>query len=176
MPDAYLSEIRIMPFAFAPAGWALCNGQTLAINQNAALFALLGTAFGGNGISTFALPNLQGRVPMHVGNGFNRGVVAGEASHTLTINEMAAHNHTLKASATAASSAIPGPTLALAEAATGASTPVEVDIYGPSANPMVTFHSSAIGMTGSDLGHENRQPFLVLNFCICLSGIYPSPT
>src|SRR4051794_13947452 len=174
MPDAYISEIRLMAFPFAPSGWALCNGQLLAINQNAALFSAIGIAYGGNGQTTFALPNLQGRVPMHVGNGFTLGQIFGENTHTLTTSEMAAHNHLLSASATAASSGIPGPTLALAQAATGATTPIEVDIYAPQANPTVTFDSSVIGMTGSNLAHENRQPFTVLNFCICVSGIFPS--
>src|SRR5580704_5355515 len=93
MADPYLGEIRIMSFSFAPKGWALCNGQTLSINQNQALFALLGTTYGGNGTTTFQLPNLQGCVPMHVGNGFVQGQAGGEAAHTLNTSEMPAHTH-----------------------------------------------------------------------------------
>jgi microcystin-dependent protein len=175
MPEPYLSEIRLMPFNFAPKGWALCNGQTLAINTNTALFALLGTAYGGNGTTTFALPNLQGMVPMHFGNGFKLAAAVGEASHTLAISEMPHHDHILNATNAAASAAIPGPTFALAPAATVATPAVAVNIYAPpAASLLVTFDQTAIATAGSSQGHENRQPFLVLSFCIATIGIYPS--
>ena len=174
MPDPYTSEIRLMAFAFPPSGWALCNGQTLGISQNTALFSLLGTAFGGNGTSTFKLPDLQGMVPMHVGNGFNFGTTSGESAHTLTVSEMAGHNHVLNASSAEASSGIPAANLALAPGAALTKSPEEVDIYAPLGNPLPAFDTSAIGMAGGDLPHENRQPFTVVSFCICLNGIYPS--
>src|SRR6185503_14908975 len=101
MSEPFLGEIKIMSFGFAPKGWALCNGQTLPINQNQALFSLFGTMYGGNGQTTFQLPNLQGRIPAHIGNGLNpQGQVLGEISHTLNLNELATHNHPMIASAT----------------------------------------------------------------------------
>src|SRR6476469_8966312 len=107
MSEPFLSEIKVVSFNFPPKGWALCNGQFLPINQNQALFALLGTTYGGNGQTTFALPNLQGRVPVHIGNGILLGEAAGEISHTLTINEMPAHTHTVTASANTANATYP---------------------------------------------------------------------
>src|ERR1051326_5400960 len=107
MAEPFLSEIRIMSFQFAPKGWALCNGQLLPINQNQALFSLLGTTYGGNGQTTFALPDLQGRTPIHWGNGFTLGESAGEEAHTLTTAELAAHSHTLQAVGAAGNNADP---------------------------------------------------------------------
>ena len=119
MSEPYISEIRIMSFSFAPRGWAFCNGQTLAINQNSALFTLIGTAYGGDGRSTFKLPNLQGMVPIHMGDGFVLGQTHGETTHILTTQEMPAHNHMLRAKNAQAddnlAGATPGPTMALAQ-------------------------------------------------------------
>src|SRR3954470_7524090 len=107
MADPYISELRIFSFNYAPKGWAFCNGQILAINQNQALFSLLGTTYGGNGQTNFALPNLQGRVPMHVGNGFTLGQTGGETAHTVTLSELPAHSHALLAGSARATAATP---------------------------------------------------------------------
>jgi microcystin-dependent protein len=184
MATPYLSEIRIMSFGFAPKGWALCNGQTLPINQYQALFSLIGTTYGGDGIRTFNLPNLQGCAPLHFGTDsfgdrYTLGQAGGEPTHTLLITEIPAHSHSLKAAAVAADPApggvIPTPSVALAQAAafegSGKQT-VPVSIYSMSA-ANTTLAGSAISMTGGQ-PHENRQPYLTLNFCIALQGIYPS--
>jgi microcystin-dependent protein len=174
MPDPYLSEIRIMAFSFAPRGWMLCNGQLLPINQYSALFALLGTTYGGNGTTNFALPNLQSQVPMHMGNGFTIGNVGGEAMHTLTIPEMPRHDHIMVAGGGAASAAIPSSTVALALAETVATSAQPVSIYGTPGSTPPVFAPSAIGLTGNSQPHENRQPYLVLNFCLSTNGVFPS--
>jgi microcystin-dependent protein len=163
MSTPYLSEIKICAFNFAPRGWALCNGQILPINQNQALFALLGTTYGGNGQTTFALPNLQGRAPMHAGGGFVLGQSAGEETHTLIAGEMPAHTHVLSGTAVTGKSAAPaGNTLAAARGA-----------YGETANAQLL--ATTIAPAGGNQPHENRPPFLVLNFVIALQGIFPSP-
>jgi microcystin-dependent protein len=173
MSNPYMSEIRIMSFNFPPKGWALCNGQLLSITQNQALFSLLGTTYGGDGRTNFALPNLQGRVPTHFPSGTRPGVVSGEAEHTLQVTEMPTHSHLMMATATAAQLAAPDPTnsrfLAQAKSPAGA-----VNIYS-TANQNITFAQNAIANNGGSQPHENRQPFLVLNFCIALQGIFPSP-
>ena len=161
MSTPYLAEIRIFTFNFAPKGWAMCNGQLLPINQNQAIFALLGTTYGGNGISTFALPNLQGMVPMHVGNGLTLGQTGGEALHTLTAAEIPPHTHTVMASSLAPSLGTPAGNLWAA----GNSA------YNTTADTSLS--SSAISTVGGQ-AHENRSPCLTLNFCIALSGIFPS--
>jgi microcystin-dependent protein len=173
MSNPYMSEIRIMSFNFPPKGWALCNGQLLSINQNQGLFSLIGTTYGGDGRTTFALPNLQGRVPIHFPSGARPGVVAGEAEHTLQVTEMPMHSHLMMATATAAQLAAPDPTNSrfLAQAKSPASA---VNIYS-TANQNITFAQNAIANTGGSQPHENRQPYLVLNFCIALQGIFPSP-
>jgi microcystin-dependent protein len=173
MTSPFLSEIKIMSFNFAPKGWALCNGQLLPINQNQALFALLGTTYGGDGRVNFALPNLQGSVPISMGNGFTLGQVGGEENHTLIVSEMAAHNHVMQGKAATANNSTPATGLALAEgraAATGAPT---VNIYGTGGASM-TFAANAISSVGGSQPHTNQQPYLVLNFCIALQGIFPS--
>src|ERR1700749_835346 len=179
MAEPFLGEIRLMSFVFAPKGWALCNGQLLPINQNQPLFALLGTTYGGDGRVNFALPNLQGRVPLHMGSGFTLGQLGGETFHTLNISEMTQHNHTLKMANVSAdggaSGKTPGSTKALAQAhaATGGSSPTPVSLYGTGA-PSQVFGSSSITTNGGSQAHQTQQPFLVLNYCIALQGIFPS--
>lgn len=166
MAEPFLSEIRIMSFGFPPKGWALCNGQLLPINQNQALFSLLGTTFGGDGRVNFALPNLQGRTPIHVGNGHTLGEAAGQQAHTLSISELPTHTHVARFSTTAATtdngaSNVPAQTV----------TP----IYGP-AQSLVAMAPGSVANVGGSQAHLNMQPFLTLNFCIALQGIFPSPT
>lgn len=179
MSTPFLSELRIFSFNFAPRGWAMCNGQVLSISTNAALFSLIGTTYGGNGTSNFALPNLQGRRPMHVGNNHVLGETAGEDFHSLSVNEMPAHTHTLvvKAAASPAGAVgrLPASTKVLAEphAVVGAGTPA-VDIYGNGSASGQVMAAATIGVAGAGQGHENRQPYLALNICISLTGIYPA--
>ena len=165
MAQPFLSEIRIFSFGFAPQGWAQCNGQLLPINQNQALFSLLGTTYGGNGQVNFALPDLRGRVPMHVGGGLVLGQKAGEESHTLALNEMPTHTHQAKASAN-------GPTVTPPTSNFWASN-TGFTPYGTTGD--TTMSSQAIGNAGGSQPHENRSPFLTLNCCIALQGIFPSP-
>jgi microcystin-dependent protein len=164
MAEPFLSEIRIMSFNFAPKGWAMCNGQFLPINQNQALFSLLGTTFGGNGQTTFALPDLRGRVPIAVGSGFVNGQAGGGEFHTVTQSEMPAHTHFVRAASNAANTNTPSGTALLG---TQSST------YGPASN-LTPMSPAAISNVGGSQAHENRQPFLALNFCIALQGIFPS--
>ena len=165
MAEPFLSEIRIVSFNFAPKGWAQCNGQLLPINQNQALFSLLGTTFGGDGRVNFALPDFRGRIPIHVGGGWLLGQKAGEEFHTVTQSEMPAHTHFLQANKLAADvSTISGNLFGQASGG----------IYGNPANPTSILPTSITNVGGSQ-AHENRQPFLVLNFIIALQGIFPSP-
>lgn len=165
MAEPFLSEIRIASFNFAPRGWALCNGQLLPINQNQALFALVGTTFGGDGRVNFALPNLQGRAPIHVGGGHTLGQSAGEEAHTLNDQELPAHTHVVSASSLTAS--LDDPTNAYWAGLTNGS------IYA-SGDPNTTMNVGMISSVGGGQAHLNMQPFLVLNFIIALQGIFPS--
>ena len=167
MSTPYLAEIRLTSFAFAPRGWAMCNGQLLPINQNQALFALLGTQYGGNGTSNFALPNLQGRAPMHFSGTHPIGQAAGEEAHALTTNEMPAHVHALRASAKVAASSSPAGGVLAAPPRGG--TPA----YAAPAN-LVALNPAAVATSGGSQPHENRPPFLAVNFIIALQGIFPS--
>jgi microcystin-dependent protein len=169
----FLSELRIMSFNFAPKSWALCNGQLLPINQNQALFSLLGTTYGGDGRVNFGLPNLQGRVPIHMGNGFTLGQLGGEVSHTVNISEMAAHNHMMEATAATATEQIPPNTSYLGQAQAQGNPKQNVNIYG-TATLTGQMASAVIGQTGGSQPHPNQQPFLVLSVCIALQGIFPS--
>ena len=165
MAEPFLSEIRVFSFNFAPKGWAQCNGQFLPINQNQALFSLLGTTYGGNGQTTFALPNLQGSAPIHTGGGHTLGERGGEQNHTLSMAEMPTHTHPLVASSANASQAAPANTIQAA--ANNAYTP-------PSALTAIT--PGTVTTVGGSQAHLNMQPFLTLNFSIALQGIFPSQT
>ena len=173
MANPFLGEIRAFSFAFAPTGWALCNGQTMQISQNAALFSLLGTTYGGNGVQTFQLPNLQGRVGIHVGGGFAQGQTAGEEAVVLTTAQLPPHTHSVNAAAngTANASNVPGPTVVLGSGSTSQSGNPAVSIYSNSASNVAL---APLAATGSNQGHENRMPSLVMNYCIALMGIFPS--
>jgi len=166
MAEPFLSEIRLMSFVFAPKGWALCNGQLLPINQNQALFALLGTTYGGNGQTNFALPDLRGRVPIHESASNTLGQQGGEQAHTLTTAELPTHQHLLRASSAPASTNTPSPAVGLA-----ASTASQ--LYGAPSS-VVAMDPGAIGNVGGSQAHLNMQPFLTLSFCIALQGIFPS--
>jgi len=165
MAEPFLGEIRLMSFAFAPKGWALCNGQLLPINQNQALFALLGTAYGGDGRVTFALPDLRARTPIHVGNGHMIGERAGEQTHALSLAEMPSHTHPLHAVGDKATTATPnGGMLATAKGLT---------VYAGPAD-LTPLSSASVGNTGGGQAHPNMQPYLTLNLCIALQGIFPA--
>ncbi|HEX7774003.1 MAG TPA: tail fiber protein [Pyrinomonadaceae bacterium] len=170
MSEPFLSEIKIVSFNFPPKGWALCNGQFLPINQNQALFSLLGTTYGGNGQTTFALPNLRGRVPIHMGNGHTLGEAAGTTAVTINIQQLPTHLHALQASTQQANVATlvtpPANTPNILAAVTGAQ-------YGP-AQSLTTLHPTSVTNVGGSQPHNNMMPYLVLNFIIALQGIFPS--
>jgi microcystin-dependent protein len=164
MAEPFLAEIRIMSFNFPPKGWAFCNGQFLPINQNQALFSLLGTTYGGNGQTTFALPNLQGRLPIHFGSAHTLGEAAGSTAVTVNIQQLPQHTHFVSAST----------------AATGGSASPSGQFFGGgnnawhSASSLTTMMPSSVGSVGGSQPHTNMMPYLALNFCIALQGIFPS--
>ncbi|HEX9189872.1 MAG TPA: tail fiber protein [Vicinamibacteria bacterium] len=166
MAEPFLSEIRLMSFVFPPKGWALCDGQLLPINQNQGLFSLLGTTFGGDGRVNFALPDLRGRVPIHVGGGHTLGERGGEQAHTLSIAEIPTHAHVLRASP--AGGNVPVPPNAVPAAAAPAA------LYG-APESLAALRAGSLLNTGGSQAHLNMQPFLTLSFCIALQGIFPSP-
>ncbi|HEY2859506.1 MAG TPA: tail fiber protein [Terracidiphilus sp.] len=163
MSEPFLSEIKLISFNFPPKGWAFCNGNTLPINQNQALFSLLGTTYGGNGQTTFQLPNLQGRVPIHMGPGYTLGQQAGELNHTVTIGEMPAHTHPWNVTTTAGNVVDPPGNILGA-------TP----LYNATPNALVSMYPGQFSPVGGSQPHSNTQPYLVLNFIIALQGIFPS--
>jgi len=168
MSEPFLAEIRMVGFNFPPRGWATCDGQLLPINQNQALFSLLGTTYGGDGRVTFALPDLRGRTPIHFDGGgapqHILGQKGGEETHALRTDEMPSHRHTLRASNTGGNSATP-----LNNVFANAGT----DVYAP-AQSLVQLAAGAVASVGGGQGHQNMQPFLVVNFCIALMGLFPS--
>jgi len=177
MSDPFLGEIRMTGFNFAPVGWALCNGQTLSISQYSALFALLGTTYGGNGTTTFNLPDLQGRVPIHWGTGaglstYVIGENGGTENVTLLYNQMPLHNHLVNVNNAAGNSADPTGKF-LAETSNGAKPPVLTQTYTNAATNG-TMAPTAISTAGGSVPHPNLQPFLTVNFIIALVGIFPS--
>jgi microcystin-dependent protein len=176
MAEPFLSEIRIMSFGFPPKGWAECNGQLLPINQNQALFSLLGTTYGGDGRVNFALPDLQGRSPFHMGNGHTLGERGGEQSHTLNLSELPAHNHQVACNDQGG----------LLNVATKVINPQAHNTWAKSTQnpykapeagvPDAVMNAGSITPTGGSQAHPNMQPFNTLNFCIALQGIFPSQT
>jgi microcystin-dependent protein len=168
MSTPFMTEIRIFTFNFAPKGWALCNGQLLPINQNQALFSLMGTTYGGNGQTTFGLPNLQGRVAMGAGQGHILGERGGEEAHTIIQSELPAHIHPATADVKTGNNTAINPNNAYI-ANTGAT-----QLYSGGSANMVAMYPQMVSSIGGSQGHENRQPFLTLSFCIALQGIFPS--
>ena len=179
MGTPYMGELRIMSFNFAPKNWAMCNGQLLSIAQNQALFSLLGTTYGGNGVTTFALPDLRTRAPAHQGDGLTLGEVLGENAHTLTINEIPQHIHFLSVDATTAATSnntapVAGNSFgqSIGKPTQGPNYPLNV--YSTATTGLSPMAPQALAYAGGSQPHENRQPFLTLNICIALFGIFPS--
>lgn len=170
MSEPFLAEVRIVGFNFAPRGWAFCDGQILPINQNQSLYSLLGTTYGGDGRTTFALPDLRGRVPIHVGSSgdggahHTEGQKSGEETHTLAANEMPQHNHVVKAST--ANATVTDPSSMVLAATTS-------DVYTDSATSVDLASGTSLNAGGGQ-AHDNMQPYLAVNFCIALQGLFPS--
>ncbi|MES2796822.1 MAG: tail fiber protein [Bacteroidota bacterium] len=170
MAEPFLAEIRMFSFNFAPKGWAQCNGQILPINQNQALFSILGTTYGGNGQTTFALPNLRGRTPIHQGDGFTLGQSAGETNHTINQQEMPSHNHFVNAVSTNSNlTDSPSSSTLLANTA-----PNQIYNDGSGGFSPTALIAGTISNTGGSQPHNNMMPSAVINFCIALQGIFPS--
>ncbi len=163
MSEPFLAEIRIVGFNFAPRGWAYCDGQILPINQNQSLYSLLGTTYGGDGRTSFALPEMRGRVPIHVGSGHAQGQRTGTESVTLTAAEIPSHNHVVRGTSTTASQAVPNNTL----------LPASNNAKPFASSGTGTMNSSSISTSGGQ-AHNNMQPTLAMHFCIALQGLFPS--
>lgn len=168
MSEPFLSELKCVAFTFAPRGWTMSNGQLLPINQNQALFSLLGTTYGGDGRVNFGLPNLQGRAPMSMGNGHTLGEQGGEYNHTLTINELPRHIHILQGIAATENAFAPGSNMF-------ANTQGNLTVYGPLSSQTLMYPTS-ISNAGSSQPHPNQSPYLVMTWIIALQGIFPSQT
>ncbi|MBV6714118.1 phage tail protein [Paenibacillus chitinolyticus] len=164
MSEPFVGEIRLFANNYAPRGWAFCEGQTLSINGNQALYSLIGTVYGGDGRTNFQLPDLRGRVPIHVSPTNPLGQSAGEAAHTLTVNEMPAHTHQVSASGNPGSTFAPAANVWADETA----------LYEPLSDPTVPMNAGTISVAGQSQPHNNMQPYLVANYAIALVGIYPS--
>ncbi|SEG73918.1 phage tail protein [Paenibacillus sp. UNC499MF] len=164
MSEPFVGEIRLFANNYAPRGWAFCEGQTLSINTNQALYSLIGTVYGGDGKTNFKLPDLRGRVPIHVSSTTPLGQSAGEAAHTLTVNEMPAHTHQVSASGNPGSATTPASNVWADEAA----------LYEPLSTPTVAMNAGTMSIAGGSQPHSNMQPYLVANYAIALVGIYPS--
>jgi microcystin-dependent protein len=169
MAQPYVGEIRMFAGNFPPAGWMFCEGQLLPISENEVLFQLIGTTYGGDGQSTFALPDLRGRIPVHQGNGFILAETGGAEEITLTVNQIPAHSHTMLASSAAATSQ------ASSNAVVAGATLASVSPYGSDA-PRINLAAQAISAVGGSQPHTNFQPYLCVDFIISLFGIFPSPT
>jgi microcystin-dependent protein len=165
MSEPFLSEIKIMSFGFPPKGWALCNGQLLPINQNQALFSLLGTTYGGDGRVNFGLPDLQARTPIHMGGGHTLGERGGEQNHTVSISELPTHVHNAMATSTNGGVIIPTGNLL------AGGTP---QLYHVPDNNLTAMNAGTLANIGGSQPHPNMQPYLTLSFCIALQGIFPS--
>lgn len=163
MGTPYLGEIKIISWNYPPKGWAFCNGQLLPINQNQALFSLLGTTFGGNGQTTFGLPNLQGRAPVHYGSTINYGEVGGETAHTVSMSELPAHTHFAAGNTTAPNQGSPAGNYWAGVAGSFSTSP-----------PDGVMNQASITLLGGSQPHQNMQPYLVVNFIIALQGVFPS--
>jgi microcystin-dependent protein len=166
MGTPFMAEIKIISWNYAPKGWAFCDGQMLPINQNQALFSLLGTTFGGNGQTTFALPDLRGCVAGHTGDGYTRGQKGGEMAHTLTVQEMPTHTHFAQGTSGNGTTPIPGNTVVLGNPGLNAYAAPQ---------PLQPILPATVGGSGGGQAHENMSPYLVLAFVIALQGIFPSP-
>jgi microcystin-dependent protein len=176
MSEPFLAEVKIVGFSFAPRGYAFCDGQILPINQNQSLFSLLGTIYGGDGRTTFALPDLRGRTPVREGTGTSGHTVSlgqklGEETHALTTQEIPNHDHVASGAAAGETQNAASPAGALLATTAGGRRPLIP--YGP-AGSLVTLAGSSVGQAGNNQGHENMQPYLALNFCIALQGTFPS--
>jgi microcystin-dependent protein len=165
MSEPFLAEVRLFGFNFAPRGWALCDGQILPINQNQSLYSLLGTTYGGDGRTSFALPDLRGRTPIHVGSGHQQGQKGGEQSHTIGVAEMPAHTHLARCTNEDANKKEPGGNVWAAQ-----STGTNYGTVGPNSSLV----STSISNAGGGQAHENMQPYLAVNFAIALQGLFPS--
>jgi microcystin-dependent protein len=182
MSDTFMGELRIMSFQQAPVGWAQCNGQLLPINQNQALFSLLGTTYGGNGSTNFALPDLRGRVAMNKtvnSNAHTQGEIAGEQAHTVSLSELPTHNHNLQARAATADQNVggitPSPTQSLAQGIVSLpnNQTTGANLFA-TGSPAGTMGAASVSSVGGGQPHDNMQPYLTLNFCIALQGAFPS--
>lgn len=172
--DPFLAEIRIFPFNFAPTGWAFCDGQILPLSQNTALFSLLGTTYGGDGKSNFALPNMQGNAPMHPGQGpglslHDLGETGGSETVSLLESEIPSHSHVMRASPDQGDNVLVDSTVSLASSTGGT-------LYVSGSPPLVQMNGNALSPAGGDQPHNNMQPYLTLNFCIALQGVFPPRT
>ncbi|BDI33576.1 tail Collar domain-containing protein [Capsulimonas corticalis] len=170
MSEPFLSEIRVFSFNFPPNGWAFCNGAIVQVQQNPLLYQLIGNTYGGTAPNSFALPNLSGSTPIHMGGDYALGAAGGKPDNLLTVNTMPQHTHTLLASKAAATSGSP--------AGAGLAAPIAQvgPVYTPNTDFSAKMAPGAIANAGSGGAHNNMQPYLALNFCIALQGVYPNPS